>query len=68
MQTWYGRPSGHSTYYTVVGVYDSAEQAKKAVAVLAAIEDNDNRDWSLDDASISQDGKMAFFSVETDHY
>jgi len=70
MQIWYGRPSGHSTYYTVVGVYDSDKQAKSAVAALKrAIEkDNDDRDWSPDDASVSQDGKMAFFSVETDHY
>jgi hypothetical protein len=70
MQIWYGRPSGHSTYYTVVGVYDSKEQAKKAVAALKrAIEkDKEDRDWSSEDASVSQDGKMAFFSVETDHY
>jgi len=70
MQIWYGRPSGHSTYYTVVGVYDSDKQTKKAVTALKrAIEkDKDDRDWSPEDASISQDGKMAFFSVETDHY
>lgn len=69
MQIWYGRPSGHSTYYTVVGVYDSDEQAKKAVAALenAIKKDDNNRDWSPDDASIAQDGKMAVFSVETDH-
>ena len=69
MQIWYGRPSGHSTYYTVVGVYDSNNQAKKAVTALrrATEKDKDDRDWSPEDASISQDGKMAFFSVETDH-
>jgi hypothetical protein len=70
MQIWYGRPSGHSTYYTVVGVYGSDKKAKSAVAALKqAIEkDKEDRDWSPDDASVSQDGKMAFFSVETDHY
>jgi len=70
MQIWYGRPSGHSTYYTVVGVYDSDKQAKKAVTALrrATEKDKDDRDWSPEDASVSQDGKMAFFSVETDHY
>ena len=43
---------------------------RRAVAALKrAIEkDNDDRDWSPEDASVSQDGKMAFFSVETDHY
>jgi hypothetical protein len=70
MQIWYGRPSGHSTYITVVGVYDSEKRAEKAVAALKrAIEkDKEDRDWSSEDASVSQDGKMAFFSVETDHY
>lgn len=38
-------------------------------ALKRAIEkDKDDRDWSSEDASVSQDGKMAFFSVETDHY
>jgi hypothetical protein len=70
MQIWYGRPSGHSTYYTVVGVYDSDRKAKSAVAALKRVieKENDDRDWSPDDASVSQDGKMAFFSVETDRY
>ena len=70
MHLWQGRPSGHSTYYTVVGVYESDKQAKSAVAALRrAIErDKDDRDWSPEDASVSQDGKLAFFSVETDHY
>ena len=69
MQIWYGRPSGHSTYYTVVGVYDSEKQAEKTVAALenAIKKDDNNRDWSPEDASVSQDGKMAVFSVETDH-
>lgn len=72
MQIWQARPSGHSDYFTVVGVFDSSENAKKAKMVLReALQEKDRWkevDWDQEEASLELTGTHVKFSVYTAGY
>jgi hypothetical protein len=53
LQIWQARPSGHSVYFTVVGVFDSSENAKEAKRILReALQEKDRWkevDWDQEE-------------------
>ena len=72
MQIWRARPSGHSDYFTIVGIFDSSENAKKAQRVLReALQEKDRwteEDWDQEEASLELTGAHLKFSVYTAGY
>ena len=72
---WYGRPSGHSTTYTIVGAFDSSEKAERAGTALKKALQNESAwkeisiDWDpSNDASVQVEGNDIRFSVYTAGY
>jgi hypothetical protein len=64
LKIWYGRPSGHSTTYTIVGTFDSGKKARRvATALKRAIDHEKWTDWEPDDASVNAHGNEVRFSV-----
>ena len=72
MKVWYGRPSGHSSYYSIVASYDNDVFAAKASSeIRAALERkelSEDCDWDPDDATVSAAGKDVSFSVYSAGY
>ena len=75
MKTWYGRPSGHSNTYTIVGTFDSSGNAERAGNVLREALQNESMwkeisiDWDpSNDASVQVEGNDVRFSVYTAGY
>lgn len=72
MKAWYGRPSGHSSYYSIVASYENDVLAIKASSEIRAglerKELNEDCDWDPDDATVSTDGKNVNFSVYSAGY
>lgn len=69
---WLARPSGHSDYYTIVGVFDSSDNAEKAQRALReALQQKDlwkDVDWDQEEASLEHTGTQVKFSVYTAGY
>ena len=72
MQIWYGRPSGHSSYYTIVATFESEANTKKVASKLGeALEDRklwEECDWEPNDATLLTEGRKLSFSVYTAGY
>jgi hypothetical protein len=72
LKIWYGRPSGHSAYYSIVASYDNDVFAAKASSeIRAALERkelSEDCDWHPDDATVSAAGKDVSFSVYSAGY
>lgn len=72
MQIWQARPSGHSNYFTIVGVFESSQDAEKARRVLKkALREKDRWkevDWNQEEASLELSGTHVKFSVYTAGY
>lgn len=72
MRIWYGRPSGHSSYYTIVATFESEAETKKVAGKLGeALEDKklwEECDWEPSDATLTTDGRKVTFSVYTAGY
>ena len=72
MQIWYGRPSGHSSYYSIVARFESEEETKKVASKLRDALGNkslwEECDWEPNDATLTTDGRNLSFSVYTAGY
>ena len=75
MKAWYGRPSGHSNTYTIVGTFESSKKAERAGNVLREALQNESmwKDISIDwdpsnDASVQVEENDVRFSVYTAGY
>ncbi|MGA2875062.1 MAG: hypothetical protein ABSE82_05920 [Nitrososphaerales archaeon] len=75
MKVWYGRVSGHSNTYTIMGTFDSSEKAERAGNVLREALQNEriwkeiHIDWEpSNDASVQIEGNDLKFSVYTAGY
>jgi len=69
------RPSSHSHDYTIVAIYETSEEAKKAkeqvMKLLAEMEKDPNAylvDWDPEEAEVSLKDNKLFFSVYTAGY
>ena len=64
MKAWYGRPSGHSTTYAIVGKFDSSKKAGGAATALRRALDREKwTDWEDDDVSVEVHRNEVRFSV-----
>lgn len=64
MKVWYGRPSGHSTTYTIVGTFDSNKKAAgAAVALKRSLVHEKWTDWEVDYTSVFVHRNEVRFSV-----
>jgi hypothetical protein len=75
LKIWFGRSSGHSNYYTVVGSFDSNEKAEKAGDVLREALRNESMwngisiDWDrTSDPSVEVEANDVRFMVYTAGY
>ena len=72
MQIWYGRPSGHSSYYSIVATFESEAETKKVASKLRDALENktlwEECDWEPNDAALTADGRKLSFSVYTAGY